>query len=198
MLTPSASTAVSAVDLPPICANFTCATSTTEVVCTYPAAMITTGGGFSNYVARPSYQKEAVSAYLASKVKLPPATRFNKANRGFPDVSALGHNYVIDLGGDFTYGDGTSCSTPVFGAIIALLNSYRQNHGKPSLGFVVPLLYQAYAADHTTFNDITSGNNKCTESCCDEDGYEATVGWDPVTGLGTPVFSKLLAYVESL
>jgi subtilase family serine protease len=75
----------------------------------------------------------------------------------------------------------TSCSTPVWGGIISLLNSYRLNNNKAPLGYVVPLLYQAYASDPTIYTDVTTGNNKCTESCCTKDyGYEATTGWDPV------------------
>lgn len=27
---------------------------------------------------------------------------------------------------------------------------------------------------------------------CGTNGFNATAGWDPVTGLGTPVFSKLI------
>jgi len=183
---------------PPICQTYTCATSTTEEVCTYPEALITTGGGFSNYAPTPAWQQTVVSKYLSSSVTLPPAKDFNKTNRGFPDVSALGHNYLISLSGDFEQVDGTSCSTPVFAAIIALLNSYRFNNNKPSLGFVNQVIYQAYAADPTIFTDITTGDNKCTESCCATVGYEATAGWDPVTGLGTPNFPKLLKYVASL
>lgn len=183
---------------PPICKQYTCATSTTEEVCTYPDALITSGGGFSNYVPSPTWQQSVVSTYLKSGVKLPPAKDFNKTNRGFPDVSALGHNYLIALSNQFIQVDGTSCSSPVFGAIIALLNSYRFNNNKGPLGYVVPLIYQAYTADPTTFTDITTGNNKCTENCCAKTGYEATTGWDPVTGLGTPNFPKLLKFVESL
>eukprot|EP00026_Physarum_polycephalum_P004329 Phypoly_transcript_04347.p1 GENE.Phypoly_transcript_04347~~Phypoly_transcript_04347.p1 ORF type:complete len:284 (+),score=60.27 Phypoly_transcript_04347:1275-2126(+) len=183
---------------PPICKSWTCSTSTTELVCTIPQALITTGGGFSDYSLQPSYQNAAVAAYFKSGVPLPPQTDFNASNRGFPDVSALGHNYLIALSGDFEQVDGTSASTPVFAAIIAHLNSYRLNNGKPPLGFAVPLIYQAFASDPTIFNDITTGDNKCTEDCCSKFGYEATKGWDPVTGVGTPVFSKLLAFVQTL
>eukprot|EP01133_Synstelium_polycarpum_P015198 gene15198-17984_t len=180
---------------PPICTANPCATSTTEIVCTYPAALITTGGGFSDYSPIPTWQQSAVSAYLKSGVALPAATFFNQSNRGFPDVTALGHNYAIIASGSVENVDGTSCSSPVFGGIIALLNSYRLNNNKPTLGFLNPLLYSAPAG---CFTDITSGNNKCTESCCDKNGFLATAGWDPVSGLGSPLFKPLLAYVQTL
>lgn len=35
---------------------------------------------------------------------------------------------------------------------------------------------------------ITTGSNPG----CNTDGFSAVKGWDPVTGLGTPKFSKLL------
>ncbi|HYY82144.1 MAG TPA: peptidase S8/S53 subtilisin kexin sedolisin, partial [Actinomycetes bacterium] len=37
-----------------------------------------------------------------------------------------------------------------------------------------------YAAD---FYDVTTGNNQADPRV---PGYDATTGWDPVTGLGTP------------
>jgi len=182
----------------PACKTHSCATTKTEIVCTYPQALITTGGGFSSYVTRPSWQNAAVSAYLASGVALPPARDYNSANRAFPDVAALGHSYLIAIGGQLEQVDGTSCSSPVWGAIIALFNSVRQNAGKPPLGFVNPTIYAAAAKSANYFQDITSGNNKCTESCCSNAGFVATKGWDPVTGLGTPNFAQLLTYVQSL
>eukprot|EP01110_Echinostelium_bisporum_P011602 TRINITY_DN557_c0_g1_i1.p1 TRINITY_DN557_c0_g1~~TRINITY_DN557_c0_g1_i1.p1 ORF type:complete len:578 (+),score=296.43 TRINITY_DN557_c0_g1_i1:1-1734(+) len=184
---------------PPICKTHKCAlTNLKETTCTYPTALITTGGGFSDYSQRPSYQDAAVTAYLKSGTALPNAKFFNASNRGFPDVAALGHNYLIGISGSFEQVDGTSCSSPVFGGVIALLNAWRLNNGKTSLGFALPMLYEAWAANPAVFTDITTGNNKCTESCCSTHGYIAAKGWDPVTGLGTPNFPALLKYVQSL
>jgi len=44
------------------------------------------------------------------------------------------------------------------------------------------------------FNDITKGDNICTESGCTASctGYYATKGWDPVTGVGSPNYPNLL------
>jgi tripeptidyl-peptidase-1 len=182
----------------PACKTHHCATSKTEVTCTYPGALITSGGGFSSYVTRPSWQNSAVSSYLASGVALPPAKDFNSANRAFPDVSALGHSYLIGIYGQLEQVDGTSCSSPVWGGIISLFNSVRLNAGKAPLGFVNPVLYTAASKSANMYQDITSGNNKCTESCCSNFGFVATKGWDPVTGLGTPNFGQLLTYIQSL
>lgn len=80
--------------------------------------------------------------------------------------------------------------------MLSLLNSYLLNHGGSPIGFANPLLYKMYANDPTTFTDITSGNNFCTENCCGSVGFTATKGWDAVTGLGTPVFPKMLSYLQ--
>jgi len=183
---------------PPICQQFQCATVNTEGVCSYPDALITTGGGFSVYSPRPAWQQQQVTTYLNSGVALPPSQYFSANNRGFPDISALGHNYIIRLGGSWEVVDGTSCSSPVWAAITALLNDARLNAGKAPLGFIAPVLYRLFAANAAAFTSITTGNNMCTESCCASVGYVAGPAWDPVTGLGTPVYPTLLKYVMNL
>jgi len=183
---------------PPICQTYQCATTNVEVVCTYPNALITTGGGFSYYSSRPTWQSPEVSKYLASGIPLPPSADYNATDRGFPDVAGLGHNYIIRLAGQWEVVDGTSCSSPVWAAITALLNDYRFNAGKAPLGFMSPLLYKLYEKNAAAFHDQTTGNNKCTESCCSTYGYVAAAGWDPVTGLGSPNYQALLAYVQTL
>ena len=72
--------------------------------------------------------------------------------------------------------------------IIALLNDRLIAAGKSPLGFLNPFLYSTGAS---AFNDITSGTNPG----CNTDGFPATTGWDPITGLGTPDFVKLLTAV---
>lgn len=202
MLTPTSSSpsAVSGSDAsaPPICSTYDCANPDwPEVACSYPDALITSGGGFSSYSPRPSWQNTVVNAYLQKTADLPPASTFNASNRGFPDVSALGHNYLIRLSGRWTIVDGTSCSSPVWAGMTGLWNDILFAAGKPSLGPVNPLLYQMYSSSPSTFKDITSGNNKCTESSCCKDGYTATTGWDAVTGLGVPNFQAITNYIQA-
>jgi hypothetical protein len=72
------------------------------------------------------------------------------------------------------------------------------NNKKQQLGFINPLLYKMSSDDATTFTDVTTGNNYCTEQCCTTTGFVATKGWDAVTGLGTPVFSKMQAYIQKV
>eukprot|EP01133_Synstelium_polycarpum_P005256 gene5256-6083_t len=195
MLTaPSASDISNVGANPPICTANPCATSTSQVVASFPQALITSGGGFSDYFQRPAWQNDVVNAYFKSGVNLPDSDYYNASNRGFPDVSAIGHNLGCILSGKVNPVDGTSASTPIFAGIIAMLNSYRFNNGKSPLGFLNPMLY---SAPSTAFTDITEGNNFCTEACCNL-GYIAAKGWDPITGLGTPQFAQLLAYVKTL
>ena len=71
------------------------------------------------------------------------------------------------------------------------------------MGFLNPFLYE-FSSSFTT--DITTGNNRCLEqqteaacSCCSE-GYYASSGWDPVSGLGVvdfELFSAKALLVES-
>lgn len=43
-----------------------------------------------------SYQEAAVLAYLSNKdVTLPPSSYYSSKNRAYPDVSAMGHNFVV-------------------------------------------------------------------------------------------------------
>ncbi|KAJ7264084.1 family S53 protease-like protein [Mycena haematopus] len=142
-------------------------------------------GGFSNYFAIPSYQTVDVEAYLTT-LGTTNAGKFNRTGRGFPDVAAQGENFeiVFDKRQVGTV-DGTSCSSPTFASVIALLNDQLVAAGKAPLGFLNPLLYSA--AGRAALNDITTGNNPG----CNTNGFLARSGWDPVTGLGTPNYALL-------
>ncbi|KAH8992221.1 subtilisin-like protein [Lactarius akahatsu] len=142
-------------------------------------------GGFSNYFDTPWYQTTAKAAYL-TKLGSTYAGRFNASGRGFPDVSAAGTNLEIVWRGSVMNVDGTSCSSPVFASVVSLLNDRLIAAGKPVLGFLNPFLYSTGA---DALNDITTGGNPG----CNTNGFPAMAGWDPITGLGTPNWAKLLA-----
>ncbi|KAF8267520.1 subtilisin-like protein [Lactarius quietus] len=126
------------------------------------------GGGFSNYFPRQDYQDDAVQKFLGNL-----GNQYNgfyrAEGRGYPDISAQA----------------------TVGGIISLLNDYKISQGKHPLGFLNPWLYGGGLAG---LNDITSGSNPG----CGTNGFPAIVGWDPVTGLGTPDFEKLLRIVENM
>merc|ERR1712137_1423860 len=160
----------------------------------------TTGGGFSNVSAMPSYQTKQVQSYLA-KGNLPPSNYFNSNGRAYPDVSTVGHNLEIVLDGKTRVLDGTSASAPIFAGMITLLNDLRLNAGQPPLGFVNPLLYDLSQSNTGSFRDVSVGNNACggfgPPYCC-ANGFSAAPGWDAVTGLGSPNFLVLYNAIKQM
>ncbi|KIN00382.1 hypothetical protein OIDMADRAFT_164812 [Oidiodendron maius Zn] len=155
------------------------------------------GGGFSNIYPVPSYQSEAVEAYLANSPPQYPSYSgtddqniganggvWNSAGRGYPDVSAVGDNIVIYNNLLPTIIGGTSASAPVFASILNRINEERLAANKSTVGFVNPVLY----ANPQILHDITAGTNPG----CNTSGFSASTGWDPVTGLGTPDYPKML------
>ncbi|CAK5281042.1 unnamed protein product [Mycena citricolor] len=147
-----------------------------------------TSGGFSNIFPAPAYQTAQIASFLKTVPSDFNAT-FNLTGRGFPDVSTQGWNFEVIVNRVPTSVGGTSAASPTFASIIALINDRLIAAGKPVLGFLNPFLY----ANPDAFNDITVGHNSgfvCPESGV---GFDATTGWDPLTGLGTPNFTSLLA-----
>ncbi|KDR74659.1 hypothetical protein GALMADRAFT_123401 [Galerina marginata CBS 339.88] len=151
--------------------------------------VIYSGGGFSNYFAMPKYQKQAVQKYLKNHkpTYAPGIWNSTGISRAYPDISANGANYAVAVSGKFALVYGTSASAPVVGAILTMVNDARISWGKKPIGFINPTIYSDFFAG--SFNDITSGGNQG----CKTEGFTAVPGWDPVTGLGTPSFPRLLA-----
>ncbi|KAK7059628.1 subtilisin-like protein [Favolaschia claudopus] len=153
--------------------------------------VIFSGGGFSNYFGIPDYQKGAVEGYIKAHLTPSPypAGVYNTSgtSRAYPDISANGANYVVAVDGTFALVYGTSASAPVVGAMLTMINDARLAIGKKPVGFINPMIYSP--AFQGAFNDITTGTNPG----CGTPGFNATKGYDPVTGLGTPNFAKLLA-----
>ena len=139
-------------------------------------------GGFSKDFMQASWQADAVKGYFASGVKLP-SEDYYAAGRAYPDVAAYGQNVQVVAGGKVEGVAGTSCSAPIFAGVVALLNDELMSQGLPPLGFLNPWMY----ANPQMFTDITEGSNPY-EKCS---GFTAAVGWDPVTGLGTPLYSAM-------
>src|SRR5713226_8324313 len=140
------------------------------------------GGGFSSFFATPAYQ-QALPASVQSQLK---------QRRGAPDVAgdADPRTGLAIYTSGWELGGGTSASAPLWAAFMAIAN---QMAGYP-LGFINSALYKlaassVYAQD---FHDITIGNNSVDRDGVQLKGYQVVPGWDPVTGLGTPVLDKLL------
>jgi subtilase family serine protease len=135
-------------------------------------------GGFSHVFARPAYQNGV------------PAS---EATRGVPDVAgdaAFNTGMALAIGSPGSYflsgATGTSAATPLWAGIIALADQF----ARQPLGFVNPAIYQIARsrAYSVAFHDVTRGNNttKIRKPAQTILGYQATPGWDPVTGWGSP------------
>jgi len=156
---------------------------------TFYADSISTGGFSFNFTAQ-KYQLKAVNQYLTSGVPLPPSSFYNSTGRAIPDIASFSEDLIIIVDGSEEYVSGTSCAAPVVSGIISLLNDARLNAKKSTLGFLNPFLYTLLYNHPDAFFDVTQGNND--DGCCI--GFEATAGWDPITGVGAPNFPKLLQY----
>ncbi|KAJ3789832.1 peptidase S8/S53 domain-containing protein [Lentinula aff. detonsa] len=171
---------------PASCPFVTAVGATTGIAPEVAVNEFPSGGGFSRLFPQPSYQTSAVSAYLA-KIGSTNAGLFNPSGRAYPDVAAQGEGFQVVVGGRVESVGGTSCSSPTFAGVIALLNDFKLSQDGTTLGFLNPLLY----ANPSALNDVTSGSNPG----CGTNGFTTSAGWDPVTGLGTPNFVKLQAIV---
>ncbi|KAH9167160.1 subtilisin-like protein [Lactarius sanguifluus] len=142
------------------------------------------GGGFSSYFPRPPYQNNAVPTFLRTLGGQYNGF-YNPGGRGIPDIALQAIDFPIVVKNELWITLGTSCATPTAAGIISLLNDYRISNGKAPLGFLNVWLYGICLGG---LNDITSGSNPG----CNTDGFSAVPGWDPVTGLGTLDFERLL------
>ena len=90
-------------------------------------------------------------------------------------------------------------SAPLWAGLVALADQYSGRH----LGFINAGIYRIGrgAYYHKAFHDVTTGDNTVSFPPKMVTGYRASIGWDPVTGWGSPdaaVLVPLLArYVHA-
>lgn len=174
-----------------------------EIVCSSEiGGGITTGGGFSNVYPMPNYQKKAVEAYLTNHpTRLPQSKGFyNRNGRAYPDIAALGSQFQVIVNQETRHVSGTSASTPVIAGMVTLWNDMRLKEGKPTLGFLNPLIYHIFEKDQNCFNDVVIGNiaaMKKPNRICPE-SFGASAGWDATTGVGTPNFPAFSEFIRQL
>jgi tripeptidyl-peptidase-1 len=148
------------------------------------------GGGFSSVFPMPSYQEAAINHYLNhTNVTLPAQQFWARGGRGIPDVASLGCNAEVYSSGWGTE-SGTSIAAPTFAGMISQIIIARRLAGLSNLGFINPSLYQLGCVGQ----DILEGDNKY--SWCPA-GFQATNGWDPISGLGTANFTLLMNHFMS-
>lgn len=135
------------------------------------------GGGASETFAVPDWQKAAVATWGGAK-------------RGIPDVAAqasLSTGYALIIGASEVGMGGTSAAAPLIAGLVVQINEGNQDLKKGyRVGWLTPLLYGKDFAE--SFVSITQGNNGL---------YVANASWDPCTGLGRPIGSRLLVALRA-
>jgi pseudomonalisin len=132
------------------------------------------GGGASILLGKPAYQ-------LAAGV---PAD----GRRDVPDVALLASpytsGYITVIEGGETIVGGTSAAAPNWAGIVALVNQAASAAGSGALNTrLYALARQQYARGSSgPFHDVVAGNNSFNGVT----GFNAGVGYDFCTGLGTP------------
>jgi hypothetical protein len=139
---------------------------------------IGSGGGVSQFEAQPAFQLGAQST----------------GYRTTPDVAFvadpatgvwIADPYNLDSSNPFEVVGGTSLSAPGWAAMMALVNQGRATAGQAALNSTSPTEAQQalYSLSQSDYNVIATGTNG---------GYNAAPGYNLVTGLGTPIASRLV------
>lgn len=162
----------------------------------------TASGGIAPLVPTPSYQSAFGLDFML------------RNGRGVPDVAALSSgdswyaalnaDHVSDARQDLIVGNGgTSAATPLWASLTTQFNVIFADQNLHNLGYYNDLLYIAAVIAPGSFNDVQLGDNNNSfyttayptgyyDTYLDLDmvptnqGYSAGVGYDLVSGLGTP------------
>ena len=173
----------------------TYACNATTLVCTRSAWLYGAGGGVSKLFAEPDYQRGA---------------GLNLTGRGVPDVAALADpqtGFLVGQTQTFPNGayydeyriGGTSLASPIFAGLMALVDQ-KAGHAH---GFANPLIYATPSAFYDVGSvktavarrnfvngvDASKGTSDFLRTFDDYSGSTSQhtgMGWDNVTGLGTP------------
>ncbi len=147
------------------------------------------GGGLSSVESEPSYQSQSgvVSSSIDSTGKRAvPDVAIDSGSAQPYDVftstvglSSVDANPAVGWLGDA----GTSAAAPIWAGLIAIADQGRALRGGTPLTGYSQTLPALYALPATDFHDIVNGNN----------GDPAGVGYDLVTGRGSPVANLLVS-----
>ena len=148
----------------------------------HSGSYVGSSGGISSYYPIPNWQ---ASVSMASNGG-------STTYRNTPDVALTADNVYVRYGNgtNGTFG-GTSCATPLWAAVTALVNQKNAALGHPPAGFLNPALYEIGRNTNYSgcFHDITTGNNVWPSS---PNSFYAVPGYDLCTGWGTPAGSNLI------
>jgi subtilase family serine protease len=161
-------------------------TTTKSTTVPYTNYFAGTGGGYSPYNAQPTYQTRI------DTITVP--------YRATPDVCMVGDpntGLQIYYNGAFIYLGGTSLSTALFGAVVAIANQLRLAAGKGYLTSVDGAAtgqLQTYLYHVIYFGNSPTPYKSCTAYCgnfydidnSNAGAYYAGNGYDMASGLGSP------------
>jgi subtilase family serine protease len=172
-----------------------------------------TGGGFSQFIATPSWQV-GTGVPMARAGRYTPDVAFSASiHDGY--FACLGANNKCTGDGPFVLFGGTSAAAPDMAGIAALLNQQEAS----AQGLLNPHLYALAATPaNGVFNDVTVATSGITTGCvlttpsmCNNStagmagltgglsGYLVTPGYDEATGLGSiNVANLLMNWVSSV
>ena len=120
------------------------------------------GAGSSRYFGRPRWQSGIGKS---------------GSGRAVADVALNAHwHYWMLYLGEWEDRGGTSFASPVFAALVAVIDGDRRAAGRPPVGFLNPILYSNPAVQ-ASFRDIDQGTTG---------SFVAKTGWDHASGWGAP------------
>ena len=141
------------------------------------------GGGTSSFESQPSYQNGVVTQSITKRTT--PDVAFDaNPNSGV----AVYDSYNNGTSAPWVKVGGTSLSAPSWSALLAIADQGRAAAGLSSLDGSSQTLPKLYALPSSDFNDITTGSNNT---------YTAGVGYDLVTGRGSPKANFVVADLAS-
>lgn len=146
-----------------------------------------TGGGISSFSSAPAYQMNSMPGIGSPSKRMVADVAFNS--------DPLTGQYMVRIipgstSQSWMSAGGTSLAAPQWAGIMAVTNARRALNSQPRITLAQPYLYAGiagvpgnYAA---AFADIQSGSNGTCTICT------AKIGYDGLTGIGTPNVDKMV------
>lgn len=128
---------------------------------------------------------------LIEPYQLPYINSKNLGDKTLRNVSDISANsdfsmWICDRGSCDGGWGGTSFASPMWAGFNALMNQQALKKGKPTVGFLNPILYGAYKGNKKMLHDVVGNKSGI---------YPAVKGYDLVGGLGSPNGAKTIKAV---
>jgi kumamolisin len=148
--------------------------------------LVTDGAG-GPWKSEPGWEDSAAGPSLDQDITIEPYQLpfINKKNlgdktlRNVADISANADFDMMTCESNHCSGGwgGTSFSSPIWAGFNALMNQYAAKKGKPTVGFLNPVVYEISKSNKNYLHDIVGHSSGI---------YPAVKGYDLVGGLGSP------------